>query len=83
MLKQDMACKEQVRDGEVPKEEKDGFMGRRRHFTGDSGIDVCLCSQGTESHRPKELEELLSNEGHGGSMESCDACEARDDKDSE
>ncbi|XP_060754960.1 WW domain binding protein 1-like b [Neoarius graeffei] len=83
VLKQDMACEDQVRDEEVPEEEKDGLMGRRRHFTGDSGIDVCLCSQGTESHRTKELEELLSSEVNGGSMEFCDDCGAKDDKDSE
>lgn len=78
MLKQD-----RERDVEVPDEEKDGVMGRRRHFTGDSGIEVCLCSRGTESHRAKELEELLSNEGHCGSVEFCDGCGAEDDQDIE
>ncbi|XP_026788192.2 WW domain binding protein 1-like b isoform X2 [Pangasianodon hypophthalmus] len=83
ILKQDMDHKDQERDVEVPEEETDGLMGRRRHFTGDSGIEVCLCSQGIESDRPKELEELLSNEGHSSPMEFCDGCGARDDKDNE
>lgn len=58
-------------------------MERQRHFTGDSGIEVCLCSRGTGSHRSKELEMLFNNEGQGSSMEFCDSCGARDDKDGE
>ncbi|XP_060716700.1 WW domain binding protein 1-like b isoform X2 [Tachysurus vachellii] len=71
MLKEDMDPKDQETDVELPEEEKDGVMERRRHFTGDSGIEVCLCSRGTGSHRPKELEMLFNNEGHGSSMEFC------------
>lgn len=83
MLKQDMDCNNQERDVEVPEEEKDEIMGRLCHLTGDSGIEVCLCSQGTESHRTKALEELLSSEGHGSSIKFCDGCGARDDKNSD
>ncbi|XP_047659106.1 WW domain binding protein 1-like b isoform X3 [Tachysurus fulvidraco] len=83
MLKEDMDPEDQETVVELPEEEKDGLMERRRHFTGDSGIEVCLCSRGTGSHRPKELEMLFNNEGHGSSMEFCDSCGARDDKDGE
>ncbi|XP_058236790.1 WW domain binding protein 1-like b isoform X2 [Hemibagrus wyckioides] len=83
MLKQDMDPKDQECDLEIPEEEKEGLMERRRHFTGDSGIEVCLCSRGTGTHRSKELEVLFNNEGHGSSMEFCDSCGARDDKDRE
>lgn len=83
MVKQDMDPMDQDRDVEGPEEDKDGLMRRQRHFTGDSGIDVCLCSQGTESHRAKELEMPLDNEGQGGSMEFCDDCGAGDNKDTE
>lgn len=83
MLKQGMDPREQERNVEIPEEEKDRLLERRRHFTGDSGIEVCLCSRGTESHRPNELEELLSREGPGSSMEFCDSCVARIDKDNE
>ncbi|KAM9454658.1 WW domain binding protein 1-like b [Clarias gariepinus] len=74
MLNQDTDHKDQEKDVEMPEEEKDGLMRRCRHFTGDSGIEVCLCNQGTESHRPTELEEQLSNEGNGGLMVFCDSC---------
>lgn len=80
ILKQDT---NQDRDVEVRDEDKDELVARRRHFTGDSGIEVCLCSRGTENHRAKELEQLLHNEGHGGSMEFCDSCGAEDEHVSE
>lgn len=83
MLKQDMDHKGQEQCVEVPKEKTDELVGRRRHFTGDSGIEVCLCSGRTESHRPRVLEELLRNEDDGSLMEFCDDCGARDDKDDE
>lgn len=83
IVKQDMVHKNQDRDVEVTEEDKDRLRGRRRHFTGDSGIEVCLCSRGTENHRAKELEELLRTDGHGGSMEFCDGCGAEEEKDGE
>lgn len=80
MLTQSMDPKDQKMDVEMPEEENNWRMERRRHFTGDSGIEVCLCSQETESHRSVGLEKLLGNEG--GSMEFCDSCGARVDQDS-
>ncbi|XP_051504042.1 WW domain binding protein 1-like isoform X1 [Myxocyprinus asiaticus] len=57
---------------------KDKTSGRHRHFTGDSGIEVCVCSQGP-GDREEEMKELV---GHmdGGLLEEqdfCDSCNPR------
>ncbi|XP_061086655.1 WW domain binding protein 1-like b isoform X1 [Conger conger] len=51
--------------------DKDGAAGRHRRFTGDSGIEVCVCvgEPGAEEHR-----ELLGDFCHG-----CDSCSRRAD----
>uniref|UniRef100_A0A672SI05 WW domain binding protein 1-like b n=1 Tax=Sinocyclocheilus grahami TaxID=75366 RepID=A0A672SI05_SINGR len=41
-----------------------------RRFTGDSGIEVCVCGQCLESHEPKEFEGLLREEDQEDSF-SC------------
>ncbi|XP_036418256.1 WW domain binding protein 1-like b [Colossoma macropomum] len=65
--KQDMGRKGQLREGE----EKERNAGRRRRFTGDSGIEVCVCGRG---HSSKELEGLLSEEGQDDFVEFCEGC---------
>ncbi|XP_019939656.2 WW domain binding protein 1-like b isoform X1 [Paralichthys olivaceus] len=63
-------------------EDKDRLPnGRRRRFTGDSGIEVCVCSTrgsgscsgvggtGQEGKELRELESLLGREGHGDNDE--------------
>ncbi|XP_041065164.1 WW domain binding protein 1-like a [Carcharodon carcharias] len=47
----------------------DKTPGRHRRFTGDSGIEVCVCNRDND---PKELDGLI--DGLGGAMEFCDSC---------
>ncbi|XP_043568981.1 WW domain binding protein 1-like a isoform X3 [Chiloscyllium plagiosum] len=47
----------------------DKTPGRHRRFTGDSGIEVCVCNRDDD---PKELDGLI--DGLGGAMEFCDSC---------
>ncbi|TRY92325.1 hypothetical protein DNTS_029282 [Danionella cerebrum] len=43
----------------IPQDE-DRILRRHRRFTGDSGIELCVCGRGFGSHEPKEFEGLLS-----------------------
>ncbi|XP_076830024.1 WW domain binding protein 1-like a isoform X2 [Brachyhypopomus gauderio] len=57
---------------------KDRTLGRHRRFTGDSGIEVCVCSHGPgegeeEEEEMKELEELLDRDGLR-EHDFCDNC---------
>ncbi|XP_034095153.1 WW domain binding protein 1-like b [Gymnodraco acuticeps] len=80
---------------EGPAEDKDRFLnGRRRRFTGDSGIEVCVCGSrgssgfsgaggtGQEGKELRELEGLLGHEGvdeeQGGEEEEEEEEEAGD-----
>ncbi|XP_061083651.1 WW domain binding protein 1-like a isoform X2 [Conger conger] len=58
-------CKEPLRD--FGPEDKEHTPGRHRRFTGDSGIEVCVCGRGPDG---KELEGLL------GPADYCDGCTA-------
>ncbi|XP_068607505.1 WW domain binding protein 1-like b [Brachionichthys hirsutus] len=58
--------------------------GRRRRFTGDSGIEVCVCGssgfsgaggKSEEGRDYRELERLLRHEGHDGDEEVGDVCD--------
>lgn len=51
--------------------EKERITGRHRRFTGDSGIEVCVCGRGSESCDPKEFVGLLSE---GDKEELCEEC---------
>ncbi|XP_071032555.1 WW domain binding protein 1-like [Oncorhynchus clarkii lewisi] len=84
------SCKEPLLLGDLggpesgAQEDKDnrGALGRRRRFTGDSGIEVCLCDRGGStrigSQEGKELREKDSlmgeevEEQEGGDF--CDGC---------
>ncbi|XP_035260380.1 WW domain binding protein 1-like b isoform X2 [Anguilla anguilla] len=50
-------------------EDKDGPAGRHRCFTGDSGIEVCVCSGYPATEEQPELKGLL-----GDFCEGCDSC---------
>ncbi|XP_017578402.1 WW domain binding protein 1-like a [Pygocentrus nattereri] len=60
---------------------KDRTPGRHRRFTGDSGIEVCVCNRGPgedeeEEEEMKELEGLLDREGLR-EQDFCDSCNPR------
>ncbi|KAJ8001863.1 hypothetical protein DPEC_G00173820 [Dallia pectoralis] len=68
-------------------EDKDrGALGRRRRFTGDSGIEVCVCGRGGStgsgslgSKEQREMESLLGEEEEDdeGDGDFCDGCAHR------
>lgn len=58
-------------------EDKDKTPGRHRRFTGDSGIEVCVCSRGSEADDLKELDGLV-DEGLDGPMDFCNGCNTCD-----
>lgn len=70
-------------------EDKDRLPnGRRRRFTGDSGIEVCVCGtrgssgcsgaegSGQDGKESRELESLLGREGDEGGEEAAEFCES-------
>uniref|UniRef100_A0A8C2BA40 WW domain binding protein 1-like b n=1 Tax=Cyprinus carpio TaxID=7962 RepID=A0A8C2BA40_CYPCA len=62
--------KEPLRNVAIP-DDKERILGRHRRFTGDSGIEVCVCGRGLESHEPKEFKGLLSEEDQEDFCEEC------------
>ncbi|KAL4639973.1 WW domain binding protein 1-like [Arapaima gigas] len=64
--------KEPLRDlgPEGYQEDKERSTGRHRRFTGDSGIEVCLCNQVQDGEGLQELDELLGD----GLADFCDGC---------
>ncbi|KAJ8389821.1 hypothetical protein AAFF_G00112900 [Aldrovandia affinis] len=54
-------------------DDKEGPSGRHRRFTGDSGIEVCVCSREPDTDEQKELEGLLGGDGREPS-DFCDGC---------
>ncbi|KAG7492872.1 hypothetical protein MATL_G00018630 [Megalops atlanticus] len=64
--------KEPLKDSgsEACPDDKERNPGRHRRFTGDSGIEVCVCSREQENEEQKELERLLSD-----SLETTDFCD--------
>ncbi|XP_026865387.2 WW domain binding protein 1-like b isoform X1 [Electrophorus electricus] len=67
-------CREGQREEEEVPEEKEWSSRRQRHFTGDSGIEVCKCTRGAEGCERKELRTLRSEEHQEGFEESCKGC---------
>ncbi|XP_026522139.1 WW domain binding protein 1-like isoform X1 [Notechis scutatus] len=49
---------------------KDKTPGRHRRFTGDSGIEICICNQDHHDNDLKELDGFIDD----GSMDFCDSC---------
>ncbi len=59
---------------------KDKTPGRHRRFTGDSGIEVCVCNQGPEDGEEEEEMKELVGYMDGGVLEEqdfCDSCNPR------
>ncbi|XP_040217815.1 WW domain binding protein 1-like isoform X1 [Rana temporaria] len=60
---------------------KDKTPGRHRRFTGDSGIEVCLCSRGHHDDF-KELDDLIDDTGENF-CDSCTSCDTHPHGDEE
>ncbi|XP_018408928.1 PREDICTED: WW domain binding protein 1-like isoform X2 [Nanorana parkeri] len=60
---------------------KDKTPGRHRRFTGDSGIEVCLCSRG-HHYDFKELDGLIDDTGENF-CDTCTSCDAHPHRDEE
>lgn len=60
---------------------KDKTPGRHRRFTGDSGIEVCLCNRGHHDDF-KELDDLIDDTGENF-CDTCNSCDARPHRDEE
>ncbi|NXA36320.1 WBP1L protein, partial [Eudromia elegans] len=69
------------RGGAVP-DGKDKTPGRQRRFTGDSGIEVCVCNRGHHDDDLKELDGLI-DDALDGPLDFCDSCSGRPHGDEE
>ncbi|NXS95492.1 WBP1L protein, partial [Jacana jacana] len=88
----DTECKEELlkgyssesleHGGAIP-DAKDKTPGRQRRFTGDSGIEVCVCNRG--HHDDDDLKELdgLIGDALDGPLDFCDSCSGRPHGDEE
>uniref|UniRef100_A0A8D0H506 WW domain binding protein 1 like n=1 Tax=Sphenodon punctatus TaxID=8508 RepID=A0A8D0H506_SPHPU len=61
---------------------KDKTPGRHRRFTGDSGIEVCICNRGHDDDDFKERDGLI-DDTLDGPMDFCDSCSGRPHGDEE
>ncbi|KFP80727.1 WW domain binding protein 1-like, partial [Acanthisitta chloris] len=87
----DTECKEELlkgyssesleQSGAIP-DAKDKTPGRQRRFTGDSGIEVCICNRGHHDDDLKELDGLI-DDGLDGPLDFCDSCSGRPHGDEE
>lgn len=86
-LDRDSECKEELlkdsssEHGSVPPDSKDKTPGRHRRFTGDSGIEVCVCNRGHHDDDLKELNPLI--DALDGPLDFCDSCHVRPPADEE
>uniref|UniRef100_A0A8V0ZEZ6 WW domain binding protein 1 like n=3 Tax=Gallus gallus TaxID=9031 RepID=A0A8V0ZEZ6_CHICK len=87
----DTECKEELLKGyssesleqssAIP-DAKDKTPGRQRRFTGDSGIEVCVCNRGHHDDDLKEFDGLI-NDALDGPLDFCDSCSGRPHGDEE
>ncbi|XP_005352472.1 WW domain binding protein 1-like isoform X2 [Microtus ochrogaster] len=87
-LDRDSECKEELlkdsslEHSSVPPDNKDKTPGRHRRFTGDSGIEVCVCNRGHHDDGLKEFNTLI-DDGLDGPLDFCDSCHVRPPVDEE
>ncbi|NXA52847.1 WBP1L protein, partial [Nothocercus julius] len=67
--------------GAIP-DGKDKTPGRQRRFTGDSGIEVCVCNRGHHDDDLKEFDGLI-DDALDGPLDFCDSCSGRPHGDEE
>ncbi|XP_050567852.1 WW domain binding protein 1-like isoform X1 [Cygnus atratus] len=87
----DAECKEELLKGyssesleqssAIP-DAKDKTPGRQRRFTGDSGIEVCVCNRGHHDDDLKEFDGLI-DDALDGPLDFCDSCSGRPHGDEE
>ncbi|KAM6091035.1 LOW QUALITY PROTEIN: WW domain binding protein 1-like [Theristicus caerulescens] len=87
----DTECKEELLKGyssesleqssAIP-DAKDKTPGRQRRFTGDSGIEVCVCNRGHHDDDLKEFDGLI-DDALDGPLDFCDSCSGRPHGDEE
>ncbi|XP_043912487.1 WW domain binding protein 1-like isoform X2 [Protopterus annectens] len=68
----DFSCEHLEHNSSVNLSDEDKTPGRHRRFTGDSGIEVCVCSRGHHGE-PKEIDGLIGN-SFECPVELCDNC---------
>ncbi|XP_074015071.1 WW domain binding protein 1-like isoform X3 [Numenius arquata] len=87
----DMECKEELlkgysseslEHGSAIPDAKDKTPGRQRRFTGDSGIEVCVCNRGHHDDDLKEFDGLI-DDALDGPLDFCDSCSGRPHGDEE
>uniref|UniRef100_A0A8D2CU38 WW domain binding protein 1-like n=1 Tax=Sciurus vulgaris TaxID=55149 RepID=A0A8D2CU38_SCIVU len=87
-LDKDSECKEELlkdsssEHGSVLPDSKDKTPGRHRRFTGDSGIEVCVCNRGHHDDDLKEFNTLI-DDALDGPLDFCDSCHVRSPGDEE
>ncbi|EDL94357.1 similar to hypothetical protein FLJ20154, isoform CRA_b [Rattus norvegicus] len=87
-LDRDSECKEELlkdsssEHGGAPPDSKDKTPGRHRRFTGDSGIEVCVCNRGHHDDDLKEFNTLI-DDALDGPLDFCDSCHVRPPVDEE
>ncbi|XP_004428074.1 PREDICTED: WW domain binding protein 1-like isoform X1 [Ceratotherium simum simum] len=87
-LDKDSECKEELlkdyssEQGSALPDSKDKTPGRHRRFTGDSGIEVCVCNRGHHDDDLKEFSALI-DDALDGPLDFCDSCHVRPPGDEE
>lgn len=87
-LDKDSECKEELlkeyssEQGSALPDNKDKTPGRHRRFTGDSGIEVCVCNRGHHDDDLKEFNALI-DDALDGPLDFCDSCNVRPPGDEE
>ncbi|XP_026506934.1 WW domain binding protein 1-like isoform X1 [Terrapene carolina triunguis] len=74
-LLKDYSCESLDHNSAIP-DAKDKTPGRHRRFTGDSGIEVCVCNRGHHDDDLKELDGLI-DDTLDGPLDFCDSCSGR------
>uniref|UniRef100_K7F856 WW domain binding protein 1 like n=1 Tax=Pelodiscus sinensis TaxID=13735 RepID=K7F856_PELSI len=80
-LLKDFSCESLDQNTALP-DAKDKSPGRHRRFTGDSGIEVCICNRGHPDDDLKELNGLM-DDALEGPLDFCDSCSGRPHGDEE
>ncbi|KAK2098916.1 WW domain binding protein 1-like [Saguinus oedipus] len=87
-LDKDAECREELlkddssEPGSAPPDSKEKTPGRHRRFTGDSGIEVCVCNRGHHDDDLKEFNTLI-DDALDGPLDFCDSCHVRPPGDEE